>query len=351
MTMANAQYWCGRTILVTGGRGFIGSHFVEDLAAADARVISLHRDVTPADARTGRVQEISIDLLSTAETKALLRDMPADVDMLVHCAGASGNSEYKASHFGSMLDENIRIASNVLNGARDRGIPMLVMLSSMDVYTGETGGPIREEDDYRAQMRLPDNGYVLSKIFAEILADAYRKQYGMRILVARLTNAYGPGDGARGGSLRVIPAMMQRIATGQPIEIWGDGTQCRSFIYVKDLVRAVLQLAAHGRYDTFNVATGKSVSLLELARLVTNEFGVADRVELKRNKPTGASSRDLNIDRMLEVIDFKPRPIEEGISETVRWYRRTAYLPCAPTLAHTIAGNPMVHPVTAATGP
>jgi dTDP-4-dehydro-6-deoxy-alpha-D-gulose 4-ketoreductase len=325
--------WCGREVLVTGGRGFIGAHFVEELAAGGARVVSLHRDATAPDTGTGPIRELGVDLLSAADTAAALRGLSSGVDMLVHCAGVTGNTEYRAHHFGSTLDENLRINLNVLNAARDSAIPLVVMLSTTDVYPDGTDGPVREEDGYQARLRLPGDGYRLSKVFAEILADAYRSHFGMRIQLVRSTNVYGPGDGIRGGSLRAIPAMMHRIATGQPIEVWGDGRQRRSFIYVNDLVRAVLQIAARGRHDTVNVATGTSISLLTLARLLTREFGVAERLALRPDMPTGAWSREVNIDRMREIIDFDPRPIEEGIRETVRWYQRTRAPAPVPALA------------------
>ncbi|GAB3486278.1 dTDP-4-dehydro-6-deoxy-alpha-D-gulose 4-ketoreductase [Amycolatopsis cihanbeyliensis] len=323
----NADYWHGRTVLVTGGKGFIGAHFAEELTAAGARVISLHRDASGqgnvTEVNDLGIQEIEVDLLSTLDVNALFRYAAAKVDTLIHCAAIDGNSEFKRNNFGSILDSNIRITSNVLNGARDHHIPNVVMLSSTEVYASDQVDLIAEEDDYRSKMELSGDGYRLSKVFAELLADAYRKQFDMRILLARPTNVYGPGDGTNPRSQRVIPTMMSRISSGQPINIWGDGRQRRSFIYVKDLVHAVLQLSAKGSYDTFNISTPRLVSLLELAKLLYREFDVAERIELEPDKPGGAAVRELDTTKMFDVIDFAPRELEDGLAETVAWYRRT----------------------------
>ncbi|MCX2729158.1 NAD(P)-dependent oxidoreductase [Saccharopolyspora sp. NFXS83] len=317
-------YWHGRTVIVTGGRGFIGTHFTRELAAAGARVLSLHRDRDTGPATTindSGVREIQTDLLSSIEVQSLFRYAAAEADALIHCAGLDGNSEFKEKNFGSILDSNIRITSNVLNAARDYRIPTVVLLSSAEIYTGDRPDSVREEDDYRARMALDGDGYTLSKIFAELLADAYRKQFGMRILLARPSNVYGPGDGTNPRAQRVIPAMMRRIASGEPITIWGDGQQRRSFVHVRDLVQAVLGMTAAGAHDTFNVAGGGSVTLLELARMLFKEFGVDERIELDRSKPTGARGHQLNTDRLVAAVDFTPRPLAEGLAETVHWYR------------------------------
>ncbi|MFR9729805.1 NAD-dependent epimerase/dehydratase family protein [Saccharopolyspora sp. MS10] len=311
-------FWQGRTVLVTGGRGFIGAHFAEVLTAAGARVLSLHRG--PASDGAGH-REIRIDLLSSVEVEALFRYVGAEVDVLIHCAGIDGNGEFKKRNFGTILDANTRIASNVLNAARDHRIGTVVLLSSAEIYTGGGAGALREEDDYRTSLALDGDGYALSKIFAELLADAYRKQFGMRVLLARPSNVYGPGDGTDPRVQRVIPAMMGRIARGEPITIWGDGQQRRSFLHVRDLVRAVLGAVATSGPETFNVAGAGSVSLLELARLLHREFGAVERIELDPDKPAGARLPELDTGRITSALGFVPRPLEEGLAETVRWYR------------------------------
>ncbi|GAB2759498.1 NAD-dependent epimerase/dehydratase family protein [Amycolatopsis magusensis] len=317
-----AEQWSGRTVVVTGGRGFIGAHFTAELAAAGAKVISLHRAGQAAPAPDG-VQEIELDLLSTLEVDALFRYVGAHADTLVHCAGIDGNADFKKRNFGSILDSNVRITSNVLNGARDHGIGTVVLLSSAEIYSASSAGLVTEEDDYRKLMELSGDGYTLAKVFAELLADAYRQQFGMRVFLARPTNVYGPGDGLNPRSRRVIPAMLARIAAGEPVQIWGDGQQRRSFIHVHDLVHAVLEMVGDGSYDTFNVATRSSVSLLELARLLFAEFEVAERIELDTTKAGGAKARELSADKMYEVIGFTPRPLADGLRDTVHWYKST----------------------------
>lgn len=321
MTM---ERWAGRTVLVTGGLGFIGSHFVEELLALDAQVICMHRgdrsNRLAGLPRNTRLRVVETDLLDLNEVDAVCRYVAPRIDTIIHCAALDGNTHFKLRHAARILDANLRTTSNVLNCAREHGIEEVVLLSSAEVYSMSSADPIREEDDYRKHMRYSPNGYFLSKNFGEVLAELHRVQFGMKIFLPRPTNVYGPRDNFHPASNRVIPSMLARLAADEEIEIWGTGSQTRSFIHVTDLVRATLQMVEHDGPQVLNMGTSESVSILELARILTEVLGKNDRIRFLLDKPTGSSSLTLDVSMMESVIDFEPRSLRDGLAQTVDWY-------------------------------
>ncbi|MEV6609034.1 SDR family NAD(P)-dependent oxidoreductase [Kutzneria sp. NPDC051319] len=316
--------WAAKTVFVTGGLGFIGSHFVEELLAAGARVVCLYRteraDMLAQLPESPDLRLLQLDLTDGPEMRAACRYVTPRVDAIIHCAALDGNTEYKLKHSAEILDTNLRITSNVLNCAREFAVPEVALLSSAEVYQGETDALLHEEDDYRKHMRYTPNGYALSKTFGEVLADLHRVQFGMNIYVPRPTNVYGPRDNFDGGAGRVVPTMMSRIAAGQEVVIWGDGSQVRTFIHVQDLVRATLGMMAQTTHTTMNIGTSEPVSVLQLAKALFEVLGHPERIRLDLDRPTGASSRQLDVRRMTEVTGLSPRPLHVGLRETAEWF-------------------------------
>ncbi|MER6912309.1 NAD(P)-dependent oxidoreductase [Streptomyces sp. NPDC000594] len=320
--------WAGRTVLVTGALGFIGSHFAERLAAEGATVLGLYRTDRPLihaelTALAGdRLRLVRVDLGDQHETRAAFRYLAPHIDAVFHCAALDGNAQYKREHSADILDANVRTTSHLLTSARECAVDRVLLLSSSEVYCVPGTSPAAEDEDIRRSPQYTQNGYVLSKIFGEILADQHQRQFATRVFRIRPGNVYGPRDSAAGAHNRVIPSMMARAAAGEEIEIWGDGSQTRSFIHVADLVSCALQVVETGKYDVVNVGSAEEVSILRLARLVATVLGVPSRVRTDPDRPAGAAVRRLDLTRMREVIDFEPRSLRAGLEDTVRRYRR-----------------------------
>ncbi|WP_440899197.1 NAD-dependent epimerase/dehydratase family protein [Actinosynnema sp.] len=324
-TSVNARSWAGRTVLVTGGLGFLGSHFTTELLASGARVLCLHRGD-----RFGRLAELPrtsalrtarVDLHDERALAAAVDAHTPAVDAVVHCAALDGNAEFKLKNSARILDTNLRFTSNVLNCARERRVRDVVLVSSAEVYRTDDSAPVAEDHDYRRRMRYAPDGYYLSKVFGEVLAELYRDQFGMNLFLARPTNVYGPRDGFHAPSGRVVPSMMACLARGQDIEVWGDGRQTRSFVHAADVAKATLQMVAANRHRTFNIGTGESVSIADLAHAVAEALDVPGRVRFLFDRPTGPSARQLDVSRMAGVVDFTPRSLAVGLRETADWFR------------------------------
>lgn len=317
--------WKDKTVIVSGGSGFIGSHFVEELAQAGANVICLYRNLDgislPEHALHENIRHIQLDILDRKELESVCKYAAPKIDCFIHCAALDGNTEFKLKHAAQILDVNNQLVSNVLNACKSTDIKDVVLLSSTEIYSPNAPSTLSETDDFHKYMDYSENGYVLSKIFSEILAELHRKQYGTQVYLPRPTNVYGPRDGFKEETNRVIPSMIRKVANGETIEIWGDGKQTRSFIYVKDLVHSTLQLVEKKISGSTNIATKDQVSILDLANYICEEYGATSRINLDKTKPTGVKARALGVDKMYNTIDFEPLTIREGLKNTIDWYR------------------------------
>lgn len=319
------DYWSGKNVVVTGGLGLVGSHFVEQLLARDATVtlpyLSDSRGVLGQLPRSGRLRLVRLDLLDTPMLTALFDSFDRPVDLIVHAAAVSGPMDVRVDKPAHILDANMRMASNVLNCARDFAVPDVVLLSSGDVYLAPDSDPIREDDDFTRQMRYSRDGYYLSKNYEEILAEAYRAEYGINVFLPRPGSLYGPRDNFRADTIRVVPSMFAKVLAGQEIEIWGDGSQTRSYMHATDSVLAILDMVEANKHHVFNVATTETVSVLDLARMICAALGCPERIRFDRTKSAGRRSRTLDVTKLNDIIGFTPRSLQDGLAETVDWYR------------------------------
>ena len=301
--MKSKEFWEGKNIAVTGASGFLGSHFVEILPELGSNVFPLSRETT--------------NLLDYENTKEALKD----IDVIINCAALDGNTEYKKTHSAEILNSNLRITSNILNAARENGTEDVVLVSSAEIYSPSAPNPITEEDDYRRYDEHTTNGYTLSKKFSEILADLYSREYGLRIYLPRPSNIYGPRDHFDEQTSRVIPNFINKVSSGKPIEIWGDGSQVRQFIYVKDVVRTVLTMVENQMDGKLNVSTSEVTTILDLAQKVFKALDMESDIRLDKSKTVGTMNRVIDTSEMHKIINFTPVSLDSGLLRTVKWYR------------------------------
>lgn len=318
-------FWKNKKILVTGADGFIGSYFIEELLKLGANVIGtsfmVKKDTILKGFENSKNAEIvGINLLDFSQIQKICTNK--DIKIIIHCAALDGNIEFKIKNSARIIDENVRMTSNILNVAKEFLIPDVMLMSSAEIYSPNAKNPIIEEDDYRKSFYYQENGYVLSKIASEILAKLYAKQFGLNVFLPRPTNAYGPRDKFDKSSNRVIPSMIKKAISGESIEIWGDGKQKRGFIYVKDLVLAILRMIETKKYQVLNIATNEMISILDLAKLIAKIIGVKENIYLDLKKPKGVKERFLDVQKLNSIINFPSRLLKEGLGETVTWYKK-----------------------------
>ncbi len=298
-------------VLVLGGNGFIGSHLVEALVAGGAHVRVLTRSgcqhTQPLSGVDYRYADFVSDSVSVAESLV-------DVDIVAHLISttvpATANLDPIADIHGNLLP-TVRL----LQQMRDQGVSRLVFLSSGGTVYGDAKSiPIPEEHE-----RNPVSSYGIVKVAIENYIAMFSSQHGLKSLVFRVSNPYGPRQGHLGVQ-GVIPTFFQRIIAGDEIRIWGDGSSVRDYLYINDLVSCVVQGINKDLAGVYNVGSGQGVSLREVLSLIEEISGISANVKYLAPRGFDVKKVVLDISKARNALDWEPLvSLREGCEQYWRW--------------------------------
>ena len=302
-------------ICVTGGAGFIGHHTVKVLLDAQHEVMVIDDlSVGNAENLPGEVRLIVADIFSDAAEEAILEFKPQAVLHLAAMVTIRGSID----NFSEDARQNFLGTAKVLEASIKAGVTRFVLASSMAVYD-DSPSPAPLAEDWP---KRPLSPYGISKYAAEQLVHVMGKQAGMQTLVLRLFNTFGTGQTLT-PYVGVITIFLDRILSGKPPVIFGDGNQCRDFVYVGDVSHAcLLALESSATGLSLNIGTGKGSTINEVASLLLSKLGSAmvpqygpERGEENKNSVAGISLA-------MKSIGFKPKfTLEEKISEVIEYKR------------------------------
>jgi len=295
------------TLLVAGGAGFIGSALVRALAAAgfDARVLDdlssgspANLEGTDAELVTGDVRDL--DLLIGAARGC---------DVVFHLAAGAGVVESMRDPLTN-FDQNARGTLTALEAARRADVPRLVF-SSSNAPLGENAYPASEDKPV-----APLSPYGASKATGEAYCSAFHGAYGMDAVVVRFSNAYGPRSAHKGN---VIPLFIRRLRAGEELVLYGDGSQTRDFVFVGDVVRAILAGLGDGNSRLIaNVGTGGETSVLELARAVNELCGNRSTIEHAPPRAGEILKSRARVDRLRDQLGVVAQTkLHDGLKATL----------------------------------
>jgi UDP-glucose 4-epimerase len=315
--------------LITGGAGFIGSHLAEALVERGEEVFVID------DLSTGSIENI-IHLkehprfhyvIDTIRNHSALVELIDRCDMVYHLAAAVGVKLIveKPVH---TIETNIAGTEIVLQLANKKSKKVLIA-STSEVYGKSESIPFNEDDDMVLGTTSKSRwSYACSKAIDEFLALAYFKQHRLPVVICRLFNTVGPRQTGRYGM--VIPTLVRQALAGEPLTVYGDGKQTRSFTYVKDVVGALIALASHPGAvgEVFNVGNDQAISIYDLARLIVQRTGSASEItcipydvayqqgfeDMRRRVP--------DIAKIHQLVGFQPTMQIEGIVDSVIEYFR-----------------------------
>jgi GDP-D-mannose 3',5'-epimerase len=307
--------------LVCGAGGFIASHLVKKLKREGywVRGVDLKH---PEFSATAADDFMLLDLREEERCRRAVALEHGAFDEVYNLAADMGGMGFIHAAECEIMRHNALINGNMTHVAALAGIPRYFFSSSVCIYRDmQPGEPaLLEEEAYPAQ---PHNEYGWEKLYAERVAMAYARRYGMAVRIARFQNCYGPEGTWTGGREKAPAAVCRKVAEvedGGTVEIWGDGTAERPFIYVGDMVEAIFTLMQSDLEGPVNIGNSETVTINELVQLVAEVAG--KRVQIRHvDGPVGVRSRNFSNDR-IHSTGWRPRvSLREGIAETYRWVR------------------------------
>ena len=311
-------------IVVCGGGGFIGGHLVADLRRQGyTRVRCV--DVKPQTEWYQRFPDVE-NLVLDLEKKAACYQAIQGAHTVYNLAADMGGMGFIEMNKGLCM-LSVLINTHLLMAARDLGIQRFFYASSACVYNGDKQRDsnvtaLKEEDAYPA---LPEDGYGWEKLFSERMCRHFREDFGIVTRVARYHNVYGPFGTYDGGREKAPAATCRKVITAKltgkhEIEIWGDGHQTRSFMYIDDCLKGTQMLTASDFVEPINIGSSELVSINQLVDIVEEIAGVKLKRTYNRKAPRGVNGRNSDNTLIQKVFGWEPDTrLRDGMEKTYRW--------------------------------
>ena len=307
-------------VLVTGAGGFIGHHLVKRLVVEGCWVRGV--DLKAPEYEPSPAHEFELlDLRRWDNCTRATRG----VEEVYNLAANMGGIGFIESHKAEIMHDNVLINVHMLEGARLNGVKRYLYTSSACVYPAYRQNsadvtPLKEEDAYPAD---PEDGYGWEKLFSERQCRHYYEDYGLETRVVRFHNIYGPLGTYDGGREKSPAAICRKIALaedGGEIEVWGDGSQTRSYCYIDDCIQGVCREMASGYHEPLNVGSERLVTINDLVDIVANISGKRIRRRHDLTKPQGVRGRNSDNTRLRAVLRWEPETtLEDGLAATYEW--------------------------------
>jgi len=306
-------FWRDKTVLVTGGGGFLGQHVVAKLNAAGCKKVV-------ASSKSEH------DLREREQIVLLLKN--AKPDLVIHLAASVGGIGANQSHPAEFFYDNAIMGIELIEQARRLNVGKFVCLGTICAYPKFATLPFREEDLWNGYPEETNAPYGLAKKMLLVQSQAYRQQYGFNCIYLLPVNLYGPKDNFDLQTSHVIPALIRKMleAKGRgerTITCWGTGSVSREFLYVEDAAEAILLAAErYDRPDPVNVGSGHEISIRELAELLCKLTGFEGELVWDRTQPDGQPRRRLDVTRAEREFGFTAKTsLTDGLRRTIEWYQ------------------------------
>jgi len=310
-----------KRVLVTGGKGFIGSHLVNYLKRKGHWVRNVD---TKSEAYLETREDIFLQL--DLRSPVNCRNAVQDVDWVFSLASNMGGIGFITSVKANVMHDNVLINANLLKASTKAGVERFFFASSACIYPHELQKDdsqivyLKESDAYPAQPGLP---YGWEKLFTEIMCRSFKEDYGLETRVARYHNIYGPEGTYRGGREKAPAALCRKVALakdGKSIVIWGNGKQIRSFLYMDDCIEATYRLMNSDCDQPLNIGNDEAITIEELADLIIEISGKKLSKTYDLSKPVGVRSRNADLTLLREKLGWEPKTgYREGLRKTYRW--------------------------------
>lgn len=316
-----------RTVLVTGGCGFIGSGFIRLLAAeTNWRIVNLDKltyagntdnvSAVPAS----RLRFVHGDICDAPLVRAILED---EKPFAIVNFAAESHVDRSILDSAPFLQTNVGGVQCLLEAVRESPVDRLVHISTDEVYGDKEGGIASDE----STPLVPSSPYAATKASADLLCFSYQRTYGVPVIVTRSSNNYGPCQFPE----KLIPLLIRNALDGRELPVYGDGRQIRDWLYVEDNCRAILSVLENGRIgEVYNIGTGEERANLEIVEsicaVVAERSGldaskVRQQIRFVTDRPGHDRRYALDTSKIRGELGWQPRTaFTEGLKETIDWY-------------------------------
>jgi len=306
------NFWRNRSVLVTGGAGFLGSYVVEKLRQREANVF------IPLIEK--------YDLRKYESIKRMFDDFAPE--MVIHLAAVVGGIGANRKNPGKFFYDNLMMGTQLMEEAKIRKIRKVVNIITVCAYPKFAPVPFKEEDLWNGYPEETNAPYGLAKKMLIVQSFAYRAQYGFNSINLLPVNLYGPRDNFNPESSHVIPALIKKCLdairnNNDEIIVWGTGKPTREFLYVEDCAEGILLAAEkYSKSEPVNLGTGVEISIKDLVELIVRLTGFKGKIVWDTAKPDGQPRRCLDTSKAEREFSFKAgMSLEKGLKGIIGWYK------------------------------
>lgn len=306
------DFWRSKRIIVTGGSGFLGGHFIKRLKSLGIRQI-----IAPPRSEC--------DLTTHDAVRQLCASSKAD--MVIHLAAAGVGIGADQDPPGNFFYENLVMGVQLLEQARLAGIPKFVSVGTACSYPKHGTVPFKEDDIWDGYPEETNAPYGLAKKMLIVQSQAYRNEYGYKAICLLPVDLYGPGDNFDPKSSRLIPTLIRKFLEARDenakcVEVLGPGDASREFLYVEDAVEGIVRGAEmYDDVDPVNLGTGLEIKICELVELIASLTGFSGGIRYDPTKLDGQPRLCLDTSRARERFGFVAKTsLETGLGRTIDWY-------------------------------
>lgn len=303
-----------KTILVTGGNGFLGSAVVDALIKHKVPKKKIKITNSKAD-----------DLRLWDNCEKVVKD----INVVIHLAAKVGGIGLNKEKPGELFYDNILMGAQLMEASRKSGVEKFVSIGTVCAYPNITPIPFREEDLWNGYPEETNAPYGLAKKMLLVQGNAYRKQYDFNHIYLLPVNLYGPRDNFEPIRAHVMPALIRRVSEAKRnkkpfIEVWGTGTATREFLYIDDAAEGIiLATEKYDKPDPVNLGSGMEISIRDLIKLICKVMNYKGEIKWDSSKPDGQPRRSLDTTRAQVEFAFKAKvKFEEGVRKAIDWYQK-----------------------------
>jgi GDP-L-fucose synthase len=299
-------------VIVTGGAGFLGQNVVNELKQSG------YNDIVVPRSR-------ECDLTEQEQVRKLIGDVKPD--LIIHLAAVVGGIGANRENPGKYFYDNLMMGVMLIEESRRAGVEKIVSVGTICSYPKFTPVPFKEDDLWIGYPEETNAPYGLAKKMLLVQSQAYRDQYGFNGIYLMPVNLYGPGDNFDHASSHVIPALIRKCleakaANSPTVELWGDGSPTREFLYVSDAARGIVTAAEnYNGNEPVNLGSGWEVTIKDLAEQIAKLVKYDGKIVWDVTKPNGQPRRRLDTTKAEKLFGFKAETsLADGLEKTISWY-------------------------------